>query len=1859
LSIAGLLAMFAVLLGPVAHSADPIPRTDPSKRIGIVYSEASAGRFYDRLAYSSLFMAMQHQAMMAGVPFDLLTEDSLTQAENLVNYDALIFPSFTFVTRSKVAAIEAALTQAVKVQKIGILAAGNFMTGDEAGLDIGTDKYIRMKNLLGVRKIQSFTATPIALGVETASHPAMRGYTPGEVIYQSDRSYLSIHEPVDSQTATILTKLSIAGGVYNGVIALNTTARNIHFPNEELLGNINLAWSAIQWMVYGDQPPIALKVGRHKSLFVGRNDVDQSKYHNEVERVENQLLGFLKDWKSRFNFVSSYYINIGNDPAQGHYTDWNLSRPIYQAFQALGNEIGTHSYTHPNSTSALNATQLEFEFNQSKIEIGNQLGVPVVGAAVPGNPENAAVDAELSKYLSYTTGRYGNIGFGYPGSFGFLTPGDPMFYFSPNMLPDFTMVQQRGYTARRAESTWRDQYFEALKHASQPIVHWHWHDYAPTILTNIGYDLQMFENTVALAAGDQAEFATAADVQNRVRSLRAAKLRVTPSGTDAYQISTEGSGLGTFTVSLTSSQVIQNVGNWYAFSDREVFLPESGGAFSVQLGSSASPATRITSLPMRARLVSVSGDGVNLSFTFDGEGVVQVLVHNPNSLQVGTSGSDGATLNGNLLTLQFNQNGRHQASVSISNNHPPVANALSVNVTEGSSTSVTLTGSDLDSDPLTFRVVSNPSKGTLSGSTPNLTYSPTAGFVGIDSFQVLANDGQSDSALTTITISIIPINHPPVAHPQSASTLQGISRSVTLSGSDPDGQPISYSIVSNPAHGSLSGTPPELVYTPAANYTGEDLFSFKVHDGELDSAVQSISITVIPSGTPPRLSNPVVGHTVDGLLSDWTALLSFGIDPDDTVAPGDQLDWIEAWMGHDESNFFLAYKNEGPVNFNSAYNLFLDTDTQASTGYAYGAIGADYFIQDARVYQYTGDGSSWSWINLGRATSAISGSAVELSFPRTWIGNPTNIDLFFMGDNSAYVGGSIDDRYPDNATGTSVGIRFFKYATALARNTPPLAQAQSISTGQDQPTSVILAGTDADGDPLTYRIQSNPTHGSITGSAPNLTYTPAPGYSGADSLSFIANDGKDDSAPGTITLNVVATVAGSKITNPVSSIIIDGQLSDWAGTLAFPGDPVDSGGGANLIDWLSCSMAHDVSNIYLAYRNAGPITLNWAYNTYIDTDSNPTTGFLKGGLGVEYLVQGRVLYRYTGDGSSWSWATAGQLTSAISGNNMELAIPRASLGNPGSMNLFFIGENKAYTGGTVRDAYPDAALTSGSGTSFFEYTTLSTLNSPPVASSTSLTTRQGFPVSFRLPASDPDGDPISFQILTPPTHGALTGSGADRTYTPESGYVGSDSFTFLVNDGKVDSASTSVSIQITAGGSAAKISNLAQGIIIDGQLSEWSAFTSFPTDPIDATASGDRLDWLSCSLAHDGDKFYLSYRTTGSIILNWGYNAYVDSDTNPSTGYRTGGLGADYLIQGTSVYRYAGDGSSWSWTFVGSMSSAVSGASAEFSFPRSWIGNPSTFDLFLLGENAAFTGGTTHDAYPDNALGNSSGPRSFQYTTVATGNQAPAAASASVSTRKDTPLTVVLSASDPDADPIQYIVITSPEHGTLSGSAPNLTYTPSAGYSGPDSFTFKASDGLLDSPVASISITVTTTDPSAKPSNPVTGITIDGLLSDWSSTTSFGADPADAPGSSNLLDWLSASLAHDTANFYLAYQNKGPITLNWAYSVYVDTDSSSATGFAYGSLGVEYLLQGSSVYHYTGDGSSWSWAFIGSMTAAINGNNAELAFPQTWIGSPSQFRLYFLGENAAFPGGTTVDAYPDNAFDEATGARFFEYTTAP
>jgi len=368
---------------------------------------------------------------------------------------------------------------------------------------------------------------------------------------------------------------------------------------------------------------------------------------------------------------------------------------------------------------------------------------------------------------------------------------------------------------------------------------------------------------------------------------------------------------------------------------------------------------------------------------------------------------------------------------SISGAHAPVANAQSVSTNQNTETDITLTGYDSQGHNLTYTVASQPTHGTLSGITPNITYTPDTDYTGSDAFTFTVNDGTTDSSASTVSIMVsapAPGNNAPTANAQSVSTNESVARAITLTGFDPDSNPLTYSVVTQPSNGTLTGTAPNLTYTPSGNYSSADSFTFRVYDGTEYSPPATITITVIAdSNNVPSATAQAVSVNQDTDLSITLA----GTDADD-----DSLTYT-----------VVSQPTHGTLS-GTAPNL-----TYSPTS------------------RYTGDESFAFKTHDGNEYSAIATISI----------------------------------------------------TVINTNNAPIASSQSVTVSQDSSASITLTGSDGDADTLTYTVASSPAHGSLSGDAPDLTYTPTAGYSGTDSFTFTVYDGQENSTTsGTVSITVSA-----------------------------------------------------------------------------------------------------------------------------------------------------------------------------------------------------------------------------------------------------------------------------------------------------------------------------------------------------------------------------------------------------------------------------------------------------------------------------------------------------------------------------------------------------------------------------------------------------------------------------------------------------------------------------------------------------------------------------------------------------------------
>ncbi len=297
---------------------------------------------------------------------------------------------------------------------------------------------------------------------------------------------------------------------------------------------------------------------------------------------------------------------------------------------------------------------------------------------------------------------------------------------------------------------------------------------------------------------------------------------------------------------------IIDASKFYEFSESTGLLTVREGAANETPAADPQSVYVWTDTPKDITLVGTDPDSgpSNLTYTVESQpsngslttnGALPDLIYTPG---LGYEGSDSFT-----FSVFDGLTNSDIATVTIMvTNEVPIASAQSVEVYRDDSVIIPLAATDGDAGPsnLTYTVETQPANGTLTGTAPALTYTPTSGYIGADSFTFTVNDGLADSAPGTISITVL--NNLPVADPKFTLTEPDTLVAITLTGSDPEGSNLTYSVASQPAHGILGGTEPNLTYTPTNGYTGADSFTYTANDGEDDSAAATVSIQVSTNG---------------------------------------------------------------------------------------------------------------------------------------------------------------------------------------------------------------------------------------------------------------------------------------------------------------------------------------------------------------------------------------------------------------------------------------------------------------------------------------------------------------------------------------------------------------------------------------------------------------------------------------------------------------------------------------------------------------------------------------------------------------------------------------------------------------------------------------------------------------------------------------------------------------------------------------------------------------------------------------------------------------------------------------------------
>lgn len=661
--------------------ADEFQRNPPSCteraeglfRGAIAFSSLAREHFYDSTSYTMLFMAMQHQFMQAGIPLDLIHDYDLVQEEWMCQFNVIVIPYMQYVLDEHYISLRKALKRLVHRYGVSLIICNDFMTSNANNSATsprdGTTE--ALLELSGIGYYDFALANRSIIYANTSSPGMFQDLAQGQVLADSDvdegmTPYVNKYKQLDGWTGFEVIPFAYSTVVDTDGVTSSfepilcsqlkdqpNAGRLIHFNSMDLMGDYDLIWRAIRWALrLGDRigvdaPHVYLQHTRKNSTFAIRWDCDLTSYLLVAADVYPYMYEhYILPWRSSLDLVSSYYINLGNDPGNNRGTNWTRSKEWYQSWLDLDNELGSHSYTHPLYVDYLSAEQFDFEFGVSNKLISGNMSLSRIGAAQPGNPLNYTSDMTMQKYYNqtYFSTSVSKTNAGFEGAFGYMDPDTNMILLAPNFSFDFTLIEFKHYTPTEAEAAWLKEYEVATKFSNRPILHAGVHPYgllSYTYVASLGkmvrdsgvYTSSMFTSLFEHAYNRDTEFVTLMELHDRIRTFHSTWFRMVQINTNTVQAlvssnKPDTSSYGTFalTVAETDRQII-SVDAWYAYGTRDVFLPRLGGNFVIHTGTldvAQSPVTRISKMSSRVELVLLQGDGYFLNATLTGPGTVQV-----------------------------------------------------------------------------------------------------------------------------------------------------------------------------------------------------------------------------------------------------------------------------------------------------------------------------------------------------------------------------------------------------------------------------------------------------------------------------------------------------------------------------------------------------------------------------------------------------------------------------------------------------------------------------------------------------------------------------------------------------------------------------------------------------------------------------------------------------------------------------------------------------------------------------------------------------------------------------------------------------------------------------------------------------------------------------------------------------------------------------------------------------------------------------------------------------------------------------------------------------------------------------------
>jgi hypothetical protein len=915
-----------------------------------------------------------------------------------------------------------------------------------------------------------------------------------------------------------------------------------------------------------------------------------------------------------------------------------------------------------------------------------------------------------------------------------------------------------------------------------------------------------------------------------------------------------------------------------------------------------------------------------------------------------------------------------------------------------------------------------------------------------------------------------PATLPPVAADDAATTDDGtaVAIDVLSNDSDPEGRALQIVAFTQGTHGSVSGGGlGPLTYTPSASFTGTDTFTYRLRDADGDEDDATVTVTVQLVNQPPDAVDD--SYEVDEDVALWFEPLTNDVDPENE---GLVIQWATdgahgtVQAGPDSP--WAAYRPS--VNFNGSDSFVYRI---ADPFGAYDVATVHVTVRpvpdppSVRSDSVTTDEDVPVLIDVLANDSDPDGDALTITAVGTAAGTTPLGQATIENGHVRFV--------PDaNKKGTAwlnytasdpSGLSASNLVIVTIRSVPdaPVANPDVASTNEEAAvtTAVLANDTDGDGEALTLAAVGQGTHGSVTiDGAQRAVYTPAVDFFGTDTFTYTAADPTGRTATGTVTVTVTNLAEAPDARDDAAS-----TDEDTAVTIAALANDVDADG-----DTLTITTATQGAHGGVTFA-AGSLTYTPAANyhgadsfTYTVDDGTGRTDTANVNVTVGDVNDAP---EATDDSASTAEDTAVAIAALANDSDADggtLAITAVTQGSKGAVT---------FTSGAL--TYTPAANANGSDS--FSYTigdgqggsdsaavtvTITAVNDAPVAMADSASTAEDTAVTIAASANDndADGDALAITAVTAGARGTVTFAGGTLTYTPAANANGADSFTYTIADGQGGSGTATVSVTIsavndsplaaadttgTAEDTAVTIDALPNDSDVDGDPLAITAVTQGSRGTVTFTAGG--ITYTPALNANGSDAFTYtigdgqggSATATVAVTItavNDAPDAIVDgAGTNEDAAVIIAVLGNDFDVDGEPVTLVA--------VTQGSRGTVAPNGNGTVTYTPSVNNFGADAFTYTIRDAAGLTDTAT------------------VAVSVAAVNDPPNAIDDSATLNEGSAVTIAVLSNDVDVDgSLTVTAVGAPAHGTATANAnDSITYTPAAGYSGADSFTYTASDG--------------------------------------------------------------------------------------------------------------------------------------------------------------------------------------------------------